>query len=64
MEDYYQMIFLAQYCDLIDKGLEFEYKLKGGITLDGIPSEDLERLKEIDESFVLLYGKHMIPEFE
>ena len=64
MYDYYQMKFLAKYYDFVDKGMETEYKLKDGITLDDIPADDLEELKEFDDTNVLLYGKHMIQEFE
>lgn len=64
MYNYYQMKFLAKYLDFIDNGMETEYKLKDGITLKDIPEDDLEELKEYDETNVLLYGKHMIAEFE
>ena len=58
------MKFLAKYFDFIDNGMETEYKLKDGITLNDIPEDDLKELKEYDETNVLLYGKHKIVEFE
>ena len=63
MYNMYQMQFITKYCVLIDRGMETEYKLKEGITLDDIPSDDLEQLKEYDETNLLLYGKHMLIEF-
>lgn len=63
MYNMYQMQFITKYCVLIDRGMETEYKLKEGITLDDIPSDDLEQLREYDETNLLLYGKHMLIEF-
>ena len=59
-----QARFLGKYLDHIDEGLYSSYKLKKGIRIEDIPSEDIEELKEYDDTYHLLYGKHMIEEFE
>ena len=56
--------FLGKYLEYIYKGFdEAEYKLRNDIDVKDIPSKDLELLKEYDDSYMLLYQKHMIVDY-
>ena len=52
--------FLGKYLEYIYKGFdEAEYKLR-----DDIDVKDIELLKEYDDSYMLLYQKHMIVDYK
>ena len=59
-----QARFLGKYLDHIDDGMNSRYRLREGIRVEDIPSDDLAELKDYDDSYLLLYGRHMIEEFE
>lgn len=52
--------FLGKYFE----PLGTEYVLKDNVDVDDIPQKDIEKIKEYDESYMLLYGKHMIIDFD
>ena len=56
--------FLGKYLEYIYKGFdEAEYKLRDDIDVKDIPPKDIELLKEYDDSYMLLYQKHMIVDY-
>lgn len=57
--------FLGKYLEYVFKGFEeAEYKLREDVDVDSIPRQDMEKLKEFDDSYVLLYQKHMIQDYK
>ena len=57
--------FLGKYLDYIYKVFdEAEYKLRDDIDVKDIPPKDIELLKEYDDSYMLLYQKHMIVDYK
>ena len=59
-----QARFLGKYLDHIDDGMYSRYRLREGIRVEDIPSDDLAELKDYDDSYFLLYGRHMVEDYD